>query len=153
MRSAQPYRHDPSNADRRFTRNRIRHELLPRLCRQFNPGAVEALLRLGTLAGEAQSVVDGLVDAWFDRGVTVEGPNAAHIDRAGMRNQPRYLVRELLLAVWRRQGWPMQSMGWRQWDELSELLTSATQSGRRVFPGEITVEIAEGQMRISRAVR
>ena len=25
----QPYRHDPSNADRRFTRNRIRHGLLP----------------------------------------------------------------------------------------------------------------------------
>ena len=58
----QPYRHDPSNADLRFTRNRIRHEIMPQLREQFNAGVTEALLRLGTLAGEAQAVVDGLVE-------------------------------------------------------------------------------------------
>jgi len=43
---AQPYRSDASNADVRFTRNRIRHELLPRLAEQFNSAVVDALLRL-----------------------------------------------------------------------------------------------------------
>jgi len=57
----QPYRHDSSNDDPRFTRNRIRHQLLPRLQRHFNAEAVQSLLRLGTLAGEAQSVIDQLV--------------------------------------------------------------------------------------------
>ena len=59
----QPYRHDSSNADRRFTRNRIRLELLPRLRERFNPEIEEALLRLGTLAGEAQAEIDALVGA------------------------------------------------------------------------------------------
>ena len=35
---------------------------MPRLREQYNPEAAGALLRLGTLAGEAQELVDGLVE-------------------------------------------------------------------------------------------
>lgn len=38
------YREDASNADTRFTRNRIRHELLPWLEREYNPAIRDALL-------------------------------------------------------------------------------------------------------------
>ena len=39
------YRTDASNLDTRFTRNRVRHELLPMLEREFNPAIREVLLR------------------------------------------------------------------------------------------------------------
>ncbi len=115
----QPYRHDPSNADLRFTRNRIRHEVMPQLRQQFNRGITDALLRLGTLAGEAQAVIDELVEELFARCVTLESPAVASIELAELRDRPSYLVRELLMAVWRRQGWPMQSLGRVKWEELS----------------------------------
>ena len=40
---------------RTFMRNRIRHELLPLLARDYSPAMVDSLLRLGTLAGDASS--------------------------------------------------------------------------------------------------
>lgn len=147
---AQPYCHDRSNLDPRYTRNRIRLQLMPRLQKQFNSGVVEALLRLGTLAGQSQSVVDEMVEQWFDRCVTIKGPGAVQIELKMLVDQPPYLVRELLSAVWRRQNWPLQSMGSLKWDELGELATAAAPTARRDLPGGVSVEIVDGQMRLAR---
>jgi tRNA(Ile)-lysidine synthase len=146
----QPVRHDQSNADRSFTRNRIRHELLPRLQKHFNPEIVDALLRLGTLAGEVQAVIDDDVEAWFDRCVVMDRPDEARIDLAELAGRPRYLIRELMTALWRQEGWPQQSMGMLKWDELCDMATSNDAAAKRVLPGGVVVEVADGEMRLSR---
>jgi len=43
------WREDASNDDGRFERNRVRHELLPMLAREFNPNIADALRRLAHL--------------------------------------------------------------------------------------------------------
>lgn len=48
---AQPWREDASNADPAFTRNRLRHQLLPQL-RDFNPSLDQTLSNLAELARE-----------------------------------------------------------------------------------------------------
>ena len=123
---------------------------MPQLRRQFNAGLTEALLRLGTLAGEAQAVADELVAEWLDRCVTTADSGATQIELAELAGRPRYLVREVLIAVWRRQGWPLQAMGHQQWDELGELAQPAAPPARRFFPGDVMVEVAAGRMRLSR---
>jgi tRNA(Ile)-lysidine synthase len=45
-----PHREDGSNTDKRYTRNKIRHQLLP-LMEEFNPQIREALNRLADIAG------------------------------------------------------------------------------------------------------
>lgn len=47
----QTWREDSSNADTAFTRNRVRHHLLP-LLREFNPSLDQAISNLATLARE-----------------------------------------------------------------------------------------------------
>ena len=47
---AQPYREDSTNSELQFTRNRIRHELLPLVKRHYAPAVVDSLLRLGNLS-------------------------------------------------------------------------------------------------------
>jgi tRNA(Ile)-lysidine synthase len=48
------WREDESNQDRRFARNRIRHELLPQLRRDFNPQLDEVLANLAIIAGDEE---------------------------------------------------------------------------------------------------
>ena len=51
---------DPHNVDPRFTRVRVRHELLPALQAVLGPGVVEALARTATAAGHDADVLDNL---------------------------------------------------------------------------------------------
>jgi tRNA(Ile)-lysidine synthase len=149
----QPYRDDSSNAELRFTRNRIRHRLLPLLATEYNPAVVDVLLRLGVLAGEAQAVIDGLVAELIARAVTYETATV-RIDTTALPNQPRHLIREMLIAVWQCRGWPLQAMGFAQWDLLCDLLLRsldplAALPQQQMFPGRIIVRVERGQVVIS----
>jgi tRNA(Ile)-lysidine synthetase-like protein len=59
----QEYREDESNLESTYTRNRLRHELLPLLRERFNPKVDEALLRLADQAAAAGEILDDAVDA------------------------------------------------------------------------------------------
>jgi tRNA(Ile)-lysidine synthase len=151
----QPFREDSSNADRRFTRNRIRHGLLPLMARQYNSAVSDALLRLGGLAADVQAVIDNLVDKLYERAVKYENENSVAIDAAHLAGQPPYLVRELLVLVWRRQTWPMRAMGFTQWDQLARLLTETDRSSpavttKQIFPGNVRAEFCDGKLRLLR---
>jgi len=151
----QPYCCDSSNRDTQFTRNRIRHELLPQLAAEYNPGVADVLLRLAGLAGEVQEVIDGLVEDLAQRAVTSLGPEEVGINALGLAKQPAYLVRELLMALWRRQGWPMQAMGHDQWERLEQMAARAANVARRggashTFPGEVQAEAADGRLWLRR---
>jgi len=151
----QPYRRDSTNTDVRFTRNRIRHELLPQLAEQFNAGVADALLRLGGLAGEVQTVVDWLVDRLVERCVVDEGVDAIRLETYALAAEHRYLVRELFIAVWRRQDWPMQAMGFAQWDLLAEMAAApatvvSDRSSKQTLPGNVVAEPGEGCVRLVR---
>ncbi len=144
----QRYQTDSSNVDTQLTRNCIRHELLPLLAERFNPTIDEALLRLGTLAGQVQSVVDGLVEGVADQAVDFQEVGAS-INVAIIADEPRYLVRELLIHVWRRRGWPLQSMGYAEWDEMAEMLLSGRPK-KKMFPGGVLAKRVEDRLCLRR---
>jgi len=60
--NALPFRVDESNLDTTYTRNRVRHELLPMLERDYNPQARAALLRLTEIASNQSELIDQLTD-------------------------------------------------------------------------------------------
>ncbi len=122
-RRQQNFRNDASNDECRFTRNRIRHELLPHIVHDYNPQAVEALLRLGTLAGNASdalqaTVIDGL---WQDC-ATAGAKGEVVIDCERLRDELPYVIHEVLIRAYRTCGWPMQGMGQQQWETLGQMV-------------------------------
>lgn len=70
---------DSTNADRQFTRNRIRHELLPQLA-DYNPQVVAALGRSAVVCADEQAFIQqALATAW----PTLAHQRAGAIDFAG----------------------------------------------------------------------
>ena len=137
----QSFREDSTNATTHHTRNRIRHQLLPVLQRDYNPRVEEAVQRLGELARQAQQVIDSLVDTLRAQCVTPLGTTGLRIDCTRLREQPPFLIRELLLAVWRDQHWPLQDMSQRKWHELCCLMQDAGATRQCLtLPGNIHVQ-------------
>ncbi len=142
----QPFRTDRTNADLRFTRNRLRHALLPHLAREYNPNVVDALVRLGRLAGEVQQWMDGQLAPLRAAcpGDAAGSDRSVCIDTRPLQSEPAVVVRELLVGLWRQQGWPMQQMGFEQWDLLAEMAFASGEQSRpprkHTFPGGIVAE-------------
>ena len=132
---------DGSNADLTFTRNRIRHELLPQLAAQYNARVGDAVLRLASLAADVQQVVTNLVEDLYDRCVKHDSPVQVSLDCRELGGVPHYLARELLVTVWRHRRWPLRAMGYQRWEQLADLVgTPPIGPWKQVFPGSIVAE-------------
>ncbi|HVU90548.1 MAG TPA: tRNA lysidine(34) synthetase TilS [Pirellulales bacterium] len=137
----QSFCHDSSNASLDYTRNRLRNDLLPKLAAEYNPRVVESLLRLAQLAREAQRIIEVDAAALATRAIVSAGHAQIVIDTAPLAEATPYLVREMLMAIWREQNWPLQAMGFDEWDALAALAIEPLEAQRkRDFPGSITAE-------------
>lgn len=124
----QDYRTDASNLDVRFTRNRVRHQLLPQLRSSFNPDVDTALRRLAAQAGETQEAIESLA-ARLAAECVVAGPHQSAQEHGEVRitcvplcDQPKVLIREVCKLAWRQAGWPMQAMGFTEWEVLAVMV-------------------------------
>jgi tRNA(Ile)-lysidine synthase len=61
----QPWREDSSNRDPKFTRNRVRHVLLPLLEREFNPSVSETLAELAEIARGEEDYWENELSGWI----------------------------------------------------------------------------------------
>jgi len=93
---------DPSNDDRQFDRNFLRHEILPRLEERW-PGVSGRLQQSAVLASEAATMLDQLADddlqALADRPDRLSLDTLRALPPERQRNVIRYVVRELGLPA------------------------------------------------------
>jgi tRNA(Ile)-lysidine synthase len=146
----QPFREDESNQDRRFTRNRIRGDLLPQLTRDYNPQVRGALLRLGTVAADTQRVVESLCSDLLDRCVTTQSPNQLQISCQPLQSFPLAARREFLIVLWKRVDWPLQAMRFDHWNQLAEMLEHAPQASQNTLPGNIVAARQGNDLQLTR---
>lgn len=105
-----PGRLDPSNEDLGIARNRIRHELLPRIT-DIHPGAREAILRLSRNARRTGRALDSLLAPVLQRLRVDRGDGFCTFHREAFLDLPAPVQGEALRALARRAGPPLDETG------------------------------------------
>ncbi|MBI3321289.1 MAG: tRNA lysidine(34) synthetase TilS [Candidatus Omnitrophica bacterium] len=154
------YREDITNADPRFLRNRIRHELLPLLERNYNPNIKSALVQLAEQSRWDYAYLQAAAGKQWKRITKTRSPSRAKfassqnghgagsegtdrgvreiaISIAMLLRQPKALQRQLVRQAIRQVRGTIGRWEFRHW-EVAEQLFVGRPSGTRVdLPGGI----------------
>jgi tRNA(Ile)-lysidine synthase len=115
----QPSRQDSSNICLDYTRNKIRHQLLPLLVREYNPALPAVLTRLAEEADAAYQIEEAHAAALLAAAELPRAGTMLIFDRAALAAAPRHQVRAMFRLVWEREHWPADAMSFDAWDRLA----------------------------------
>jgi len=143
------YRDDHTNQETNFTRNRIRHQLLPSLAAEYNPQIHRALVSLARQATDATRCMDEMADQVLEEIILESGPEICRLDADRAAATPVELLRHALIRLWIRLTWPRQKMTSAHWQRLSSILRTPTDTSFQL-PGPIDVRRTGHMVRLSR---
>ena len=134
------YRHDSSNTQLKFFRNKIRLQLLPLLEREYNPNVVATLAHLARSVSYDYDYLEANVKGLFSRLARVkkENPRVMISMEAFMRQPPSLRNMLLRLAVARLKG-NTNRMTFAHIEEIESLLAHRPQGAVVHFPGGIQI--------------
>lgn len=115
------HREDPSNQETRFLRNRIRHELLPLLARDYNPKIKFALTQLAEQSAVDYAFLEAAAQRQWKRLSRVCGQAGVSLDIATFRKQPASIQRLLLRQAIKSVRGDLNRVEYRHWIEASRL--------------------------------
>ena len=133
-------RHDPSNDDRRYARNKIRHELLPTLA-GYNPQIVNGLTRLA----DVLRTEDDYMQAAFQREVWTHAAYARHVVRLPLEHfrglhpamQRRFILQAVALL---RDDGPL-NLTYEHVEQALALALHGVVGAQVQFPGDLRLRI------------
>jgi tRNA(Ile)-lysidine synthase len=143
-----PFRQDSSNFDISLTRNRIRHELLPLLAKDYNPAIVRILSQLAEQAEEMHGTLLQLAEKLLAEAELPRAGSRLIFHRERLSAAPRHLIREAFRIAWMREGWPLGEMGFADWDRLAAVARG--EIGAVDFPGAITARMQGRVVQVGR---
>ena len=152
-----PYREDSGNYMWRFTRNRLRHDLMPRLAQDYNPQVRNALVRLARTAAEELDFVERELDrVWPD--VAGRTPDAGEhsIPEVRYSRTAMAAVHPLLQRLALRRGYILVTGNSTRLREshlvAMEGLVLGEQSGRTLeLPGGVRLRREYGELVLTRS--
>ncbi|SNB45142.1 tRNA lysidine(34) synthetase TilS [Geobacter sp. DSM 9736] len=138
-----PFRTDSSNADPRFLRNRVRHELLP-LLSTYNPAVSKRLTATADALAADEDLLERLAAELLDRHAEVL-PGRVLLRAAGVREEPRGGRLRLYRHALRHLKGDLQRIGYSHLQETDRLLFSPRPHLSLNLPG-VTVEKSYGSV-------
>ena len=114
------FRTDSSNRDQRLTRNRLRHDLLPKLQAEYNGRIQHGLAGLAEHAAHACRLLDNRAKKTLAGAEKQRVENLLIFDLAALKRLSLPSLQTLYAFIWRRErAGPRRYMGSREWMSLA----------------------------------
>jgi tRNA(Ile)-lysidine synthase len=126
---------DSTNADVAFTRNRIRHLLLPHLVEVYNPALVEQLGRTAELARDEEAFWAGQVGRWLEASCRPGRFGSLEVACEALRDQPLAVARRCLRGLFERVKGDLCGLEFGHTEAVLGLVGQREGSGRLQIPG------------------
>jgi tRNA(Ile)-lysidine synthase len=121
-RSGLTWQTDPSNADRRMTRNRVRHDILPIMARHLNPGILDTLARTADIIGAEDAWLETIAARQLTAASLGHSATGCTLSATALAQSPLPLQRRMIrLAIHRVKG-DLQRIGHVHIDAVLALL-------------------------------
>lgn len=133
-------RHDSSNDELEFLRNRIRLELLPTLEQAYNPSLIEGLCHLAELASEDEDFIQAQVQKVWDELIEAK-ENCCRGDCQQLLRQPRAILGRLLQRMVGNVSQGKQ-LSYLQLEDVRRLLNVGRTGSRLDLPYGLQAEIS-----------
>jgi len=146
--AGQPWREDETNASDAFTRNRLRHEILPLVRDAVNPKADEALARLADQAAAAGNVLADALDAVWRQIVRETPAGAILIDADDFVPLRPWLQGAILRQAVERLGGGLKHMSAERTRAAVDALLARTVAGPVDLPGGLVAQRRRRVIRI-----
>lgn len=115
---------DETNTQTKYTRNKIRLELMPKLQKDYNPAIEGALCRSAVLLGDEHDFVKQSAIARWTQLVTMRQEKLI-LDRQGFNDQPKAIKREILRLIVDKVQGDLKGLGFIHLEQLSDFVLSA----------------------------
>ena len=129
------YRDDATNQDQRFVRNRIRHQLIPLLEREYNPEIKGALTQLAEQSRWDYSYLQAAAERQWKRLTKISQAHQVAITIRPFLRQPKALQRQLLRRAIQRLRGDLTRFEFRHWLEAERLFRERPVGTRLDLPG------------------
>ncbi len=135
---------DPHNADKTFTRVRVRHEVIPNLEKNLGPGIAAALARTAALLRDDADALDQLAESEFS------SHEPLSLDVSRLEKLPKAIrTRVLRMAIY-AAGAPSGSLSADHISPIEALITDWSGQGPSDLPGGVRVSRISGRLSLSR---
>ena len=133
------HREDATNTDTRFVRNRIRHELLPLLERDYNPNVKGALAQLAEQSQWDYAYLQEAAGRQWKRTVKVRPSAAVEMSIAAFLHQPQALQRQLVRQAIQQVKGDVRSFEFRHWVAIQRVFTDCPVGTLLDLPGGVQI--------------
>lgn len=134
------FRTDSSNDDMRFTRNKIRHNLIPFLREQFNPQIVETLSRMATVLSEEDVFLDAVISGIIVKEARIKN-GRADISVEILKYLPPALSRRLIRRILQIVRGNLRRITFKDIENIREFLIKSYGNRSALLPPGLSVRI------------